>query len=160
VYEALAVIVGNVTFRDTATYYITQRNRSAGGEWADFNGTYALPRWRNVFSIGTEFGPWEGNLYIRTVDGFTDTDQPWTASDPSAVEGVRKVGTNEQWDISAAYTGFKNWRLSGGVVNLFDKQPPFSDQNARTNVYEQVGFAPLYSSRGRFYHVEATYTFK
>jgi len=153
-------IVGNVTFRDTATYYITQRNRSAGGEWADFNGTYALPRWRNVFSIGTEFGPWEGNLYIRTVDGFTDTDQPWTASDPSAVEGVRKVGTNEQWDISAAYTGFKNWRLSGGVVNLFDKQPPFSDQNARTNVYEQVGFAPLYSSRGRFYHVEATYTFK
>ena len=152
--------IGNVTIRDSATYYITQRNRPIGGEWADFNGTYALPRWRNVFSIGTEWRSWEANFYLRTVDGFTDTDQPWTASDPSAVEGVRRVGTNEQVDISAAYTGFKNVRLSGGVINLFDKTPPFSAQNASTNIYEQIGFAPLYSSRGRFYHIEASYTFK
>ena len=73
---------------------------------------------------------------------------------------MRKVGTNEQWDISAAYTGFKNWRLSGGIINLWDKTPPFSATNALNNSYEQVGFAPLYTARGRFFHVEATYTFK
>ena len=75
-------------------------------------------------------------------------------------EGVRRVGTNEQVDISGAYTGFNNVRLSAGVVNLFDKTPPFSQTNALNNQYEQVGFAPLYSARGRFYHVEASYTFK
>jgi len=153
-------IVGNVTIRDAATYYITQSTREAGGEWADFNGTYALPRWRNVFSVSTEWQAWEASLFIRTVDGFIDTPNPWTASDPGLIEGVRKVGTNDQWDISAAYTGFKNWRLSGGIVNLWDKTPPYSRTNAVNNQYEQVGFAPLYTARGRFFHVEATYTFK
>jgi len=153
-------IVGNVTIRDAATYYITQATREAGGEWADFNGTYALPRWRNVFSISTEWQAWEASLFIRTIDGFIDTPNPWTASDPGLVEGVRKVGTNDQWDISTAYTGFKNWRLSGGIINLWDKTPPYSRTNAVNNQYEQVGFAPLYTARGRFFHVEATYTFK
>jgi len=155
--------IGNVTIRDSATYYIKQRSRGVGEEWTEFNGSYpasAAPRWRNVFSIGTEWRSWEANLYIRTIDGFLDTPNGWTASDPSLVEGVRRVGTNEQVDISGAYTGFKNVRLSAGVVNLFDKTPPFSQTNALNNQYEQVGFAPLYSARGRFYHVEASYTFK
>lgn len=153
-------VVGNVTIRDAATYYIHQRTREVGGEWAEFNGTYALPRIRNVFQIGTEWRSWEANLYIRSIGGFTDTPNPWTASEPEAVEGVRRVSSNEQWDISAAYTGFKGWRLSGGVINLFDRTPPFSETNAVNNLYEQVGFAPLYTARGRFFHVEATYTFK
>jgi len=33
-------------------------------------------------------------------------------------------------------------------------------QNAITNIYEQIGYAPLYTARGRFYHVEVSYTFK
>jgi iron complex outermembrane receptor protein len=153
-------VVGNVIIRDAATYYIHQRTREVGGEWAEFNGTYALPRIRNVFQIGTEWRSWEANLFIRSVGGFTDTPNPWTASDPSLVEGVRRVSSNEQWDINAAYTGFKGWRLSGGVINLFDRTPPFSETNAVNNQYEQVGFAPLYTARGRFFHVEASYTFK
>ena len=152
--------IGTVTLRDTATYYIKQRTREAGSEWAEFNGTYALPRVRNVFQIGTEWRAWSFDAFCRTVGGFLDTPNPWTASDPGLIEGVRRVGTNEQWDVSAAYTGFKNTRLSGGVINLFDKTPPFSLTNATNNQYEQVGFAPLYTARGRFFHVEASYSFK
>jgi iron complex outermembrane receptor protein len=156
-------LIGNVTIRDSATYYMKQRTRDVGGEWVEFNGSYpasAAPRWRNVFQIGTEWRSWEANLFIRTIDGFLDTPNGWTASDPGLIEGVRRVGTNEQWDISGAYTGFKNVRLSGGVVNLFDKTPPYSRTNAVNNQYEQVGFAPVYTARGRFYHIEASYTFK
>ena len=65
-----------------------------------------------------------------------------------------------QVDLNAAYTGFKGWRLSGGIINVFDEMPPFSVQNAITNIYEQIGYAPLYTARGRFYHVEVSYTFK
>jgi iron complex outermembrane receptor protein len=153
-------LIGNVTLRDAATYYIKQRTREVGGEWSEFNGTYALPRWRNVFSIGTEFRSWEGNIIARTVGGFIDTPNPWIASDPSLVEGVRHVASHEEWDLSAAYTGFKNIRLSGGIINVFDRQPPLSTTNLVNNQYEQVGFAPLYTARGRFFHVEASYTFK
>jgi len=153
-------IIGNVTLRDTATYYIKQRLRNVGDEWQDFNGTYALPRWRNLFQASTEWRSWEASLYIRAIDGFADTPNPWIASDPSLVNDARHVGTNEQWDISLAYTGFKNWRLGGGIINLFDKTPPFSATNLLNSTYSQEGFAELYSGRGRFFHVEATYTFK
>jgi len=151
-------VIGNVTIRDSATYYIKQRTREAGSEWTEFNGTYALPRIRNVFNVGTEWRSWEANLYVRTVGGFTDTDTGWQASQPIPT-GTHRVGAMDQWDLNAAYTGFKGWRLGGGIINLFDRMPPFSAQNARSNIYEQIGFAPLYSSRGRFYHFEVTYTF-
>jgi iron complex outermembrane recepter protein len=152
--------VGNVTIRNATTYNIHNRTREVGGEWAEYNGVYPWPRIRNVFQLGTEWRAWEANLFVRTVGGFIDTPNPWTASDPSLVEGVRRVGTNEQWDINAAYTGFKGWRIGGGIINIFDRDPPFSQTNALNNQYEQVGFAPLYTARGRFYHVEVTYTFK
>ena len=41
-----------------------------------------------------------------------------------------------------------------------DPVKPLSRTNAVNNQYEQVGFAPLYTARGRFFHVEASYTFK
>ena len=130
-----------------------------GDEWQDFNGTYALPRWRNVFQVSADWRSWEGNLSYagRRVRRHA---HPWTASDPSVVNDARHVGTNEQWDISLAYTGFKNWRLAGGIINLWDKTPPFSATNLLNNQYSSEGFAELYSARCRFFHVEATYTFK
>src|SRR4029078_3698754 len=41
-------IVGNVTIRDAATYYITQATREAGGAWGEFHGTSHTPLWRNA----------------------------------------------------------------------------------------------------------------
>jgi len=155
-----STLIGNVTIRNAGTYYIKQRTREVGGEWAEFNGTYALPRYRNVFSIGTEWQTWEATLINRYTNGFTDTPNPWTASDPSLVEGVRRVGAFSEWDISAAFTGFKNTRIGGGVINIFDTTPPLSLTNGTNNQYEQVGFAPLYTARGRFFHIEASYSFK
>jgi len=113
-----------------------------------------------VNSIGTEWQTWEATLINRYTNGFTDTPNPWTASDPSLVEGVRRVGAFSEWDISAAFTGFKNTRIGGGVINIFDTTPPLSLTNGTNNQYEQVGFAPLYTARGRFFHIEASYSFK
>lgn len=49
--------------------------------------------------------------------------------------------------------------MTGGVQNLFDRQPPFSAQNASDNTYTQMGFAELYSVRGRFFYVSGRYQF-
>jgi iron complex outermembrane receptor protein len=153
-------LIGNMTIRNAGTYYIKQRTRDEGGEWAEFNGTYALPRYRNVFSISTEWRTWEATLINRYTSGFIDTPNPWTASDPGAVEDQFHVGSFSEWDISAAFTGFKNTRISGGVINLMNTTPPLSLRNLTDNTYEQVGFAPLYTARGRFFHIEASYSFK
>jgi iron complex outermembrane receptor protein len=58
------------------------------------------------------------------------------------------------------YTGFKGLKIDVGVKNLFDRMPPLSQTNALNNIYEQVGYAPLYNSRGRFYFVGLTYAIR
>lgn len=150
-----ATSIGTVTLRNAATYYYKQRNREVGVEqWSEFNGTYALPRWRNVFMASLEYGPWIGNVIARTVAGFHDTEQPWPLP-----PNTRKVDSYSEWDISGSYTGFRNWKLDFGVKNLFDEQPPFSRQNVSSNAYSQMGFAELYTSRGRFYYGGVRYQF-
>lgn len=150
---------GTLTIRDAGTYYIKQRTREVGGEWADFNGTYALPRWKHTFILSNEYGPWSANLIGRVVAGFVDTPNPWSASEPIP-SSIRQVHTSDEWDITGSYTGFKRWTINAGVKNVFNRTPPFSQTNAVNNQYEQVGFAPLYSSRGTFFFGSVTYSFK
>jgi iron complex outermembrane receptor protein len=147
--------IGAITFRNATTYYTKQRTRTdAANPWAEFNGTYALPRIRNTFFAELERGPWTGTMAIRYVGRFTDTDQP----NPPA--GTPKVGSYEEVDLALRYAGIKNLQLDAGVKNVFDKQPPFSFQNAVSNQYTQLGFAELYSMRGRFFFVGANYQFR
>ncbi len=57
----------------------------------------------------------------------------------------------------ASYTGFKNWKLTLGVQNLFDKDPPFTNQQTTF----QVGYDPTYyDARARFVYGSVTYSFK
>jgi iron complex outermembrane receptor protein len=55
-----------------------------------------------------------------------------------------------------SYTGFKNWKLTLGANNLFDRNPPFSNQQTTF----QVGYDPTYyDARARFVYGSVTYTF-
>lgn len=147
--------VGNVTLRNSATYYLSNRNREEGSsEWAEYNGTYTYPRLRNVFTASTEFGPWTVTGAMRYVGGFWDTDQPFPVA-----TGTRRVASDTEMDLQVVYEG-KGWSLTGGVRNLADHMPPFSNQNLSSNTYTQLGFAELYNVRGRFFYVGASYKFK
>lgn len=147
--------LGNITVRDTATYYHQVKTKnSADDDWAEFVDTYVTPRWRNVFSVSIETGPWTTTGLLRSVGGFYDTDRPW----PLVTQ--RRVAAHHEFDTQVQYTGFRNLTLVGGIKNLFDAQPPFSNQNADDNAYSQQGFAELYTSRGRFYYVSLNYRFR
>ena len=69
------------------------------------------------------------------------------------------MGSHTEMDIQGQYTGWKNLTLTGGIRNLFDRMPPFSNQNLSDNTYTQQGFAELYNVRGRFYYVSANFKF-
>ena len=147
--------IGNITLRESGTYYYHQRTRTASGDpFDEFNGTYALPRWRNAFVFTTDYGPWSGTAALRSVGGFWDIDEAYPIP-----EGTRKVGSYTEMDIQGQYTGWKNLTLTGGIRNLFDRMPPFSNQNLSDNTYTQQGFAELYNVRGRFFYVSANYKF-
>ena len=146
---------GNITLREAGTYYYHQRTRTSSGDpYAEFNGTYALPRWRNAFIVTSDYGPWSATAALRSVGGFWDTDEPYPIP-----EGTRKVPSEHEVDVQGQYTGWKNLTITGGVRNLFDRMPPFSNKNLTDNTYSQQGFAELYTVRGRFFYVSANYKF-
>ena len=147
--------IGNITLRESGTYYYHQRTRTASGDpYDEFNGTYALPRWRNAFVFTTDYGAWSGTAALRSVGGFWDTDEPYPIPD-----GTAKVPSYHEVDVQGQYTGWKNLVLTGGIRNLFDRMPPFSNKNLTDNTYSQQGFAELYNVRGRFFYVSANYKF-
>lgn len=148
--------IGNVTLRNLVTYYTSIKTRAQGSsEWAEFNGTYNYPRWRNALFANVETGPWTYGAAIRTIAGFADTDEP--APVPT---GTRRIGTYDELDVQVAYAGIKNLTLTGGVRNLLDRAPPFSLTNASDNQYTQMGFAEQYSNRGRFFYGSVNYKFR
>lgn len=148
--------IGNVTVRNLLTYYSTNKTKdSAGDDWAEFNGTYRYPRFRNNLLFATETGPWTYAAAWKTVGGFWDTDLPYPIA-----SGTRRVGVHEEMDVQVQFSGLKDWEITGGIKNLFDRMPPFSKTNASDNQYTQLGFAELYSSRGRFFYLSAKYSFR
>ena len=87
--------------------------------------------------MGIEFAQWNGNLLVRTVGDFKDSDQPLPHP-----EGTRTVSSHTEVDLTGGWQN-KDWKIDLGIKNLFDEEPPFSAQNANSNVYTQMGFAEL-----------------
>ena len=150
---------GRLAFGNSTTYYQWIRTRAVGQDWGNFQGTYATPRVRNVFTATLEQGPWAGTAQWRTVGGFWDTDAGASGEEPIPAT-VRRVGTHEELDLQVSFAGFRNLKLDLGVKNALDRMPPFSITNASQNSYTQMGFAELYTNRGRFYYGTLTYTFR
>lgn len=148
--------VGIFTLRNVFTYYSHIKTRSPGEDWAEFVGVYGTipaPRWRNTLQLSSELGSWTTSLVLRSTDGF------WDQAEPKPVQsGTPRVRAHDELDLLVQYAGVKNLRLGLGVKNVFDKMPPFSITNLTDNANTQMGFAELYSNRGRFFYVNATYT--
>ncbi len=146
--------VGNVTVHNLLTRYTTNKRRDSPGDpLVEYSGSYALPKWRNVFTVSVEQGVWALAANLRSVGGFRDTD------DPVAEPNPRSVGPEEELDVQLQYTGIDGLTLTAGVKNLFDRMPPFSATNASDNTYTSLGFAELYHNRGRFWYVSLRYKF-
>jgi iron complex outermembrane receptor protein len=108
----------------------------------------ALPRWKHIASVYYDYGPWAATLTQLHQDSYQD--------DTTSGQ-ICNVGSYTVWDISGAYTGFKNLTLSAGIKNLLDTNPPTSVQQQAF----QVGYDPTYADpRGRLYWGGIKYTFK
>jgi iron complex outermembrane recepter protein len=108
----------------------------------------SLPRWKHTASLYYDYGPWAATLTELYQSSYKDDTS--TGID-------RDVGAYTVWDISGAYTGFKNVTLSAGIKNLLDRNPPTSLQQQAF----QVGYDPTYSDpRGRLFWGSLKYTFK
>jgi iron complex outermembrane receptor protein len=136
------------------TYYHKYDIQNADGSWTgqigQSSGTLgAIQRWRHYATLDWDYGPWGATVAQNYSMGYTDQN-------PNLEGNPRKVGDYDVWDIQGRYNGFKNVRLAAGVKNVFNKAPPFTNQNFTF----QTGYDPSYADpRGAFYYGSITYTF-
>ena len=158
-YRAPSQSWGRLSFNMSGTYYLRYDAQNPDGSYTGNVGTTyqtvvtgVIPRWKHYVSATWDQGPWSATLAQTYQTSYTDQQTDFTDE-----ANTRTVGSMSIWDIQGSYSGIKNWKFALGVKNLFDRDPPVSNQQS-TFI---VGFDPsYYDPRGRFVYGSVTYSFK
>ena len=148
---------GKLDFAISGTYIIDWQQQLDGVNWISGVGRIvpsfavgAVPRWRHYATLNWTLGPWGATLAQNFSGSYIDV-YPNPAGDP------RSVGAYELWNLQGTYSGLRNVTLTAGIKNLFDRAPPFSNQDG----WMQTGYNPLYSDPlGRVFYASVRYAFK
>ncbi len=96
--------------------------------------------------------PWAATLVQTRRAGYTDHN-----FDLPSGFAPRQVAPYLIWDAQVAYSGVADLTLVLGVRNVFDRDPPASNQVASF----QVGYDPSYADpRGRAWYLRANYRWR
>jgi iron complex outermembrane receptor protein len=122
----------------------------------NFLNDQVIQRWRHRIALGWDMGAFGVTLANQYSAGYTDQN---TAYDPSSNKllPARKVAAYSLWDLTASWQVTKELKLRGGILNLLDTNPPFSNQA----YYFLAGYDPTYTDpRGRSFYVGLQYSFR
>ncbi|MGC1819367.1 MAG: TonB-dependent receptor, partial [Casimicrobiaceae bacterium] len=147
---------GRLTFEIQGTYFLRYDTSNPDGTWSGGVGTAyqaanigIIPRWKHYATLTWDRGPWSTTLAQTFQDSYTDVGSYYVPH--------RTVGTMSLWDLNTTYSGFKNTKITVGVKNLFDTNPPASNQS---KVFIN-GFDPsYYDPLARFVYASVNYKFK
>jgi iron complex outermembrane recepter protein len=115
-----------------------------------FAGDQVVQRWRHSLGATYDYGPASVTLIQTYLRGYTDQN-------PLADGSRRRVDSYQLWDLTGSYQVNKAFKLRAGIKNLFDEEPPVSNQ-----VYSFLaGYDPNYTDpRGRFFFLSGQYSFR
>ena len=163
------VLGGRFVFNANVTRYTEQSDRLFPEEFLlDSNGTLNVPDWVGSFDASFRTGPVNFRYGLTWFDSSSGTLELEATSrltglvDPVRLEATRNSVLTEVPDYflhtaSVQFNVAKDYELTLGVRNLFDKKPP------RITAFNTViGNAPLYSGydyTGRQFFANATFKF-
>lgn len=152
---------GRLSSSLTATKMISHKERlietaplvQAVGEWT--STTLYLP-WKVSGSLGYKKAGWDTTLSFNYKSSYKDENMSaYSVNAPAQ----RKVEPYTTFNLFTTYTGFKNFTLTAGIINLLDKDPPFTWHNVDNVV--GAGWDPRVADpRGRTVSVSMRYDFK
>ena len=137
-----------------------------GSEWIDFVGrvgalatgstasnTYVF-KWKHTARVNWNMGPFMAQLTQQYSSSYEDTNALATQQPGQPFYNVIKP--YRVYNLSTSYKISKNVKIGAGVNNLFDVDPPLSNQRLSSRVVFARNIAkPI----GRAYTVRADYTF-
>ena len=120
-----------------------------------FLNDQVIQRWRHRIAFSWDQGPYGLTLANTYSSGYQDQN---TTYDPFSDERLpeRDVDSYSLWDLTGSWEINDNLNLRAGVLNLFDEEPPFSNQA----YFFIAGYDPTYTDpRGRSYYLGVDYKF-
>ncbi len=159
--------IGQLSASLEGTYIDSYQSRfSVADPWVELvgkfgdttNGFNLHLRWKHTLSFGWASGAWSANLAQKYSAGY-DAERDGFGSGVIPPQAPTKVKSYTTYDLSATYTGIKNLSLTGGIKNLFDKEPSFSAHNV-DNVAGAGWDARVGDPRMRSFFLRANYKFK
>ena len=150
--------MGNFNFDLNGTYVAKYEYQQAeGSPWLQNAGLYSgngpIFRWQHTMNMSWNREAWTLGLVNHFKSHYLDQNDP---SQVSAAHLGHVVGTYSTWDLYGTWAAKKGLALTVGVRNLFDQNPPPSNQGATF----QQGYDPRYTDpTGRAYYIRGTYTF-
>jgi iron complex outermembrane receptor protein len=139
VMQAFAALDGQFTASLSGTKMISHKEQTRDnapfieyvGKWS--NTTLYVP-WRVKASLGYRTGPWNVTLSGTYNDSYDDQNRGPTAAGGANYTAqqpyTRKVSAYTSFNLVGSYTGIKGLTITGTIINLADKQPPFTWHNA------------------------------
>jgi iron complex outermembrane receptor protein len=131
------------------------------GAWFNPVGNYIpqggpVLRYQQVMTVKWDYQKYSTVISHRWISGYKDQNAN-SAPFNVAPFNTNVVGSYALINLSVAYTGFKNTTLQGGIVNLLDTDPPFTNQLSRFQArgYDDRFHNPL----GRTFQLSAKYEF-
>ena len=117
-------------------------------------------RWKHSAFVSYGVGDWVGSLRQQYSSGYVGYVPPGVANGNAVTPDFEaKVKPYTLYNASVAYAGFKNLKLTVGIKNLFNTDPPFAN-SYDTNTGSGSSWEPRVADpRGRSYTVGAEYTF-
>jgi iron complex outermembrane receptor protein len=122
---------------------------------------------RGTWSNTLKTADWQHTLTMNFRSGYTDqettVDVLDSAGNVSGQEDIRHhVGAFSTWDWQTVWnpSAFKAVSLTAGVLNLFDRNPPFVPSLSGAGRGQQFGYDDrYYDARGRTMYLNASYRF-
>ena len=149
-YRLAAGAAGRFTLELSGSYLAEQRIFN-GSIDQQLVGRYpGGPRWQHALTLGWERAQWSATVVQTWRSGYVDAN-------PRADGAVRSVVPYHVWDAQLGYREAAGWTLAVGVKNLFDRDPPFTNQGDSF----QQGYDPSYADpRGRVWYARAGYRWR
>ena len=111
-------------------------------------------RWQHTVALGWNKGDLSSRMVIRNKSGYTDQNSPTTVvGGPSFYQNVKSY-TLVDFSLTTKFAKF--YTVTGGITNLFNTDPPFSNQSTRS----QRGYDSRFTDPvGRAFFVRANVSY-
>ena len=167
----MKLLDGRLTSRLSGTYLLRSRYTTPGtdDQWETSLNRYGSNdkvSFRNIIKATTSYetAQFTHTLSANYRNGYTDVNQSADncaviiAGQPGACYGVQlDVPSYTTFDLQSAYRPVSNVEITAGILNMFDRNPPFTLRNTGSH---QMGYNPAYSSAlGRQFYLSGSYKF-